>query len=73
MARCAAIKANGERCKLDATGQQGYCWPHDPAHAEERKRNSRRGRPLTEDNLRRRIHDLEQDPRVQASLKFLGT
>jgi len=45
MARCAAIKANGERCRLDATGQQGYCWAHDPANREKRRvRASRAGR-----------------------------
>jgi hypothetical protein len=45
MARCAAVKANGERCRLDATGQQGYCWAHDPANREKRRvRASRAGR-----------------------------
>jgi hypothetical protein len=45
MARCTAVKANGERCRLDATGQQGYCWAHDPANREKRRvRASRAGR-----------------------------
>ena len=45
MARCAAVKANGERCRLDATGQQGYCWAHEPANREKRRvRASRAGR-----------------------------
>ena len=43
MARCAAVKANGERCRLDATGQQGYCWAHDPANREKRRVRASRG------------------------------
>jgi hypothetical protein len=46
---------------------------HDPANADDRRRNGRRagklagrGRPLTEENLRHHIYELEQDPRVQA-------
>lgn len=60
-------KANGEGCSLEAVARQKYCWSHDPAHAEERRRNSRRsgklsrrGKPLTEERLRSRIHGLEQ-------------
>jgi hypothetical protein len=40
--RCAAITSAGERCKLDATSGS-YCWSHDPANAEERRRRARRG------------------------------
>ena len=40
--RCAAITSAGERCKLDATNGS-YCWSHDPANAEERRRRARRG------------------------------
>jgi len=40
--RCAAITSAGERCKLDATSGS-YCWSHDPANVEERRRRARRG------------------------------
>jgi hypothetical protein len=40
--RCAAITSAGGRCKLDATSGS-YCWSHDPANAEERRRRARRG------------------------------
>src|SRR5215203_5873584 len=40
--RCAAITSAGERCKLDATSGS-YCWSHDPANAEDRRRRARRG------------------------------
>jgi hypothetical protein len=43
MARCGSIKANGERCKLDATGKHGLCWAHDPENAETRQRRASKG------------------------------
>jgi hypothetical protein len=38
MPRCRATKANGTACKTPATGSHGYCWAHDPEHAEQRQR-----------------------------------
>ena len=38
--RCAAITKGGERCKGVASGSATYCYSHDPARAEERKRNA---------------------------------
>ncbi len=46
MARCPAIKANGERCKGDAIPGAGWCFSHDPDRAEERRRNASRGGKL---------------------------
>ncbi len=43
MARCQAIKPDGERCKGDASPGAEWCYSHDPAHAEERRRNASRG------------------------------
>lgn len=43
MAGCSAIKANGERCKGTARGPRGYCWAHDPANADARKRAASSG------------------------------
>lgn len=40
--RCSAIKANGERCQRYAEGPHGYCWAHDPKHAEQRSRQAAR-------------------------------
>ena len=40
---CAAITRAGERCRLEATTSSNYCWSHDPANAEARKRRARRG------------------------------
>jgi hypothetical protein len=43
MARCAAIKANGERCRLDAKGKQSMCWAHAPENAAARRKRASRG------------------------------
>ena len=43
MSICKATKRNGEPCTLPANGKQGYCWAHDPATAEQRKRRASRG------------------------------
>src|SRR5215212_7282397 len=43
MARCAAIKANGERRRLDAVGKQDTCWAHSPENSEQRRKRASRG------------------------------
>jgi hypothetical protein len=43
MAKCAAIKADGQRCKGEATPGSEWCYSHDPANAVARKRNARKG------------------------------
>jgi hypothetical protein len=35
---CRATKRNGEPCTALATGSNGYCWAHDPANADKRRR-----------------------------------
>jgi hypothetical protein len=42
MASCRATKANGEPCTLSATGPQGFCWAHDPANRDKRRRMASR-------------------------------
>jgi hypothetical protein len=43
MRQCAAIKPDGARCERIVTGEQEYCYSHDPARQAERKRNAARG------------------------------
>ena len=38
MALCRSTKASGEPCTLVATGPQGFCWAHDPANRDKRRR-----------------------------------
>jgi hypothetical protein len=55
LARCAAIKPDGGRCKAEAMPDAEWCYSHHPDHAEERRRRASRagkaggrGRPATE-------------------------
>ena len=43
MSKCSAIKANGQRCGGRAIDGSQWCWNHDPAYAEARQRNARKG------------------------------
>jgi hypothetical protein len=40
---CNAIKANGERCRGVAIERSDWCYQHDPARSEERRRNASLG------------------------------
>jgi hypothetical protein len=40
--RCEAITQAGSRCRLDATAGATWCYSHDPARVEERRRNARK-------------------------------
>ena len=42
MSRCAAIKADSQRCKGDALPGAQWCYSHHPDHAEQRRRNAAR-------------------------------
>ncbi len=42
MGKCRATKANGEPCTLPANGPHGFCWGHDPANREKRRRQASR-------------------------------
>jgi hypothetical protein len=81
VASCAFIKPDGTRCVAGAGADSQWCYNHDPARAEERKANSRkggkkagRGRPLTDlrglraenGQLRKRMLEGEIDPRLLA-------
>src|SRR5215210_599425 len=55
MARCAAIKPNGERCKVEAMPDAEWCWSHHPDYEQARQRRASkggkrggRGRPVSE-------------------------
>lgn len=43
MAVCSGIKRDGRRCTATVEPPQGYCWWHDPANADKRKRAASRG------------------------------
>ena len=81
MARCGAIKPNGERCKGRAIEGAEWCWNHHPSHADERRRHGARGgkrggrgRPIAElgtlrdenADIRQRLLEGELLPNVAA-------
>ena len=43
MARCAGIKRDGGRCTVTVEPPQEYCWWHDPANADKRRRAASKG------------------------------
>jgi len=43
MSKCSAIKANGQRCGGRAIDGSQWCWNHNPAYAEARRRNATKG------------------------------
>jgi hypothetical protein len=43
MNRCAGFKRDGARCTATVEPPQAYCWWHDPANLEERRRAASKG------------------------------
>jgi hypothetical protein len=43
MHKCAGIKPDGGRCERIVSAEQDYCYSHNPARQEERRRNAARG------------------------------
>jgi hypothetical protein len=55
MSRCPGIKRDGSRCTVTVEPPNTYCWWHDPANADQRRRaaskggkRAGRGRPVSE-------------------------
>jgi hypothetical protein len=65
MDQCRATKPNGERCRGSATGPHGFCWAHDPKHAEQRSRQASRAakaKPIQEiKDLKAQLEYLVED------------
>ena len=62
MPLCAGTKRNGERCTATVEPPQRYCWWHDPANADERRRAASKGgraKPSREiRDLKKQLEDL---------------
>ena|SRR5919202_4880553 len=82
MSKCAAVKRDGTPCTLPARPPSGFCWAHDPEHAERRKElaakagKSKKDPAITELNQRiREVLDnvlLGEVDRADASVFFQG-
>jgi hypothetical protein len=65
-ARCSAIKASGERCKVSVEPPATLCWAHDPANRETRRRitskaGKSRGPSRELATIKQRLSDLADD------------
>ena len=62
---CRANKRDGSPCTAPATGANGFCWAHDPANSEQRRRiasKGGRGKGGGElSDLKRQVKDLTAD------------
>jgi hypothetical protein len=65
MPRCAGLKRDGGKCTAIVNGSQTYCYQHDPARAQERRRNASkaaRSKPSRElAAIKQRLLDLADD------------
>lgn len=65
MAVCAGIKRDGGRCTATVEPPQEYCWWHDPANAERRRRAASKGgksKPNRElQDIKRRLLEMADD------------
>jgi hypothetical protein len=69
MNRCLGTKRDNSPCTVTVEPPQTYCWWHDPANADKRKRaaarggkRAGRGRPQAElSNVKQRLSDLADD------------
>jgi hypothetical protein len=65
MAVCAGTKRDGSRCTATVEPPQTYCWWHDPANADERRRaasKAGKSRPSRElPSIKAQLQDLTRD------------
>jgi hypothetical protein len=65
MPQCAGIKRDGGRCTVVVGSGQSHCYAHDPARANERRRNASRGGRAKGSgelaDLKKQIKDLASD------------
>jgi hypothetical protein len=62
---CPGLKRDGGRCTVVVSGPNDYCYQHDPARAQERKRNASkaaRSKPSRElASIKARLEELTED------------
>ena len=65
MSVCSGIKRDGSRCTVTVEGPQEYCWWHDPANADKRRRaasKAGKAKPSRElASIKTRLSDLADD------------
>jgi hypothetical protein len=61
MARCGATKRNGQPCNMEVGDKQRYCWAHDPANAEARRKRATKGGKGKASKAVKALHELLGD------------
>jgi hypothetical protein len=59
-AACAGTKRDGEPCTLPAMAGSSWCWNHDPARAEERRRNASRAASAKHSSVARELKEIRE-------------
>ena len=60
MSTCAGTKRNGEPCTLPAMAGSSWCWNHDPARAEERRRNASRAASMKHSSVGKELREVRE-------------
>ena len=58
MSVCSGTKRNGDPCTLPAMAGSEWCWNHDPARAEERRRNASHAATAKNSKISQEIRDV---------------
>jgi hypothetical protein len=73
MSRCAATKPDGSPCERIVGASQSYCYAHDPANAEKRRRDAARAGRSTRTGELKEVKNLLDTLTQQVLSGELGT
>lgn len=59
--QCPATKRNGDRCSGSVPEGKYYCWFHDPANSDKRRRAASRGGKGNRSRVSKDLHQLLED------------
>jgi hypothetical protein len=60
MAVCQGTKRDGAPCTLPAMADSSWCWNHDPARAEERRRNASHAATAKHSSVGKELRDIRE-------------
>jgi hypothetical protein len=60
VATCSGTKRDGSSCTLPAMAGSEWCWNHDPARAEERRRNTSRAATLKHSSVGKELREIRE-------------
>jgi hypothetical protein len=60
MGVCSGTKRDGSSCTLPAMADSSWCWNHDPARAEERRRNASRAATAKHSSVGKELREVRE-------------